>query len=78
MRIVKEKHKDSRVVYQAKTIKDKGGSVLFENDKVKERWRSYFCYVMIVKNKRVDREVEPEEEYEEENDVETQVTQGEG
>ena len=76
LRIAKEKHKDSGEVCQAKTIKD-GGRILFENDKIKERWRSYFCHLMNVENKKMDREVELEEEYEEENDVVTQVTQGE-
>ena len=34
-----------------KTIKDEGGRILFENDKIKERWRSYFCHLMNVENK---------------------------
>ena len=49
-------------MYQAKTIKDKGGRTLSENDEIKERWRSYFCHLMNVENERVDRDVEPEEE----------------
>ena len=72
LRIAKQRHKDSSDVYQAKTIKEEGGRTLSENDEIKERWRSYFCHLMSVENKRVDRDVELEEESKEGNYVVTQ------
>ena len=67
LRIAKQKHKDSRDVYQ-----DEGGRTLSRNNEIKERWRSYFCHLMNVENERVDRDVELREEREEGNDRVTQ------
>ena len=56
LRMVKQRGKDSKDIYQTKLIKDEDGKVLVEDAEILQRWRDYFKTLMNVENPRESRQ----------------------
>ena len=62
LRMAKQRDKNSKDIYQAKLIKDEDGSVLTQDCKILERWRTYFQKLMNEENPRERRDQHQEQD----------------